>query len=203
VERENGQVGIDSPALGVYNDRLCIQHMGYGVDPEQQAPSILSRMGINVALFGKMADLVVCPGATKNPIVPTPRLMEAVLDCCRRVDRGLIAATVQETDLAAHAGDLCRLASVLEQADRGIGALLAEIAEGDVLIVCADHGNDPRLNIGLHTREETPLLVYQKARRGSALGVRDTMADIGATAAHVFGAPSTRDGSIMLNGRNT
>jgi phosphopentomutase len=59
-ERANGQIGINSPALGVYNERLCIQHLGYGVDPDRQAASIISRRGISVVLLGKMADLIVC-----------------------------------------------------------------------------------------------------------------------------------------------
>lgn len=198
-QRENGQVGVDSPSLGVYNENLRVLHLGYGVDPERQAASILSRMGIPVVLLGKMADLIICPGAIKDPLVPTPQVMAALLHSYLDTREGLIAATVQETDLAAHEGDLLRLASVLEEVDKGLGALLPEIAEGDVLIVCADHGNDPQKNVGLHTREETPLLIYRQGRPAASLGVRDTLADIGATITHLFNAPSTQDGAIIVN----
>lgn len=195
--RENGQVGVDSPSLGVYNESLRVQHLGYGVDPDRQAASILSQSGVRVVLIGKMADLIACPGAVKEPVVPTPQVMQAVLRSYREPGQALVAATVQETDLAAHEGDTSRLACVLEQVDAGLGVLLPEMTVEDVLVICADHGNDPHINIGQHTREETPLLVYRKGQPALALGVRQTLADIGATITHLFHAPSTQDGSII------
>jgi phosphopentomutase len=194
---KDGQMGIDSPALGVYNENLRVQHLGYGVDPDQQAASILAREGVPVILLGKMADLVVCSGASKDALVSTPQVMKAILHHYEGIDCGLVAATVQETDLAAHERDLFRLAAVLEEVDSGLEALLPKMARGDVLIVCADHGNDPQKNTGLHTREETPLLLYRAGQPAAYLGVRDTLADIGATITHLFGAPRTQDGSIM------
>jgi phosphopentomutase len=200
--RANGQIGVDSPSLGVYNERLSVQHLGYGVDPDRQAASILARKGIPVVLIGKMADLIICPGAIKNPLVPTPLVMEAIRRSYNDLPDAFIAATVQETDLAAHEGDFHRLANVLEQVDQGLGILLDEMAAEDVLIICADHGNDPIMNVGLHTREETPLLVYRKGHPGISLGVRNTLADIGATVAHLFHASPTQDGSIIRLRRN-
>ena len=196
-QQDNGQVGIDSPSLGVYNENLRVQHLGYGVDVDRQVASIVARTGVPVILLGKMADLVICPGATKDPIVSTPQVMQAILHHYLGIARGLVAATVQETDLAAHEKDVFRLAAVLEEVDAGLEALLPKMARGDVLIVCADHGNDPQKNTGLHTREETPLLLYQVGQPATEVGVRDTLADIGATIAHLFGAPRTQDGSIM------
>jgi phosphopentomutase len=127
--------------------------------------------------------------------------MKALLQSYLSTREGLIAATVQETDLAAHEGDPARLASVLEEVDEGLGVLLPKIAPGDVLIICADHGNDPQMNIGLHTREETPLLIYQKGQPSTDLGIRDTLADIGATITHLFHAPPTQDGSTIVHWR--
>jgi len=200
-QRGNGQIGVDSPSLGVYTQNLRVQHLGYGVDPHRQAASILSQAGIPIVLLGKMADLIVCPGAMRDSVVPTPQIMQALLQSYLSTREGLIAATVQETDLAAHEGDPARLASVLEEVDEGLGVLLPKIAPGDVLIICADHGNDPQMNIGLHTREETPLLLYQKGQPSTDLGVRDTLADIGATITHLFHAPPTQDGSTIVHWR--
>jgi phosphopentomutase len=194
---DNGQIGVDSPALGVYNEHLYVQHMGYGVDPTRQAPFILSQNGLTVVLVGKMADLIVCPAAIRNSLVPTPLLMGVILQYFRDTPELFIAATVQETDLSAHEGDVSRLASVLEQVDQGLGALLAEFSQEDVLIICADHGNDPRVNVGRHTREETPLLIYQKGQPSVSLGTRDTLADIGATITHLFHSPPTQDGAFI------
>jgi phosphopentomutase len=199
---ENGQVGVDSPTLGVYNEHLQVQHMGYGVNPARQAPFILSQNNLPVVLIGKMADLVVCPAAIRDSVVPTPEVMEAILQYFREKHELFIAATVQETDLAAHEGDIYRLGCVLEQVDQALGALLTECSQDDVLIVCADHGNDPSLNVGRHTREETPLLVYQKGQPAVDLGIRDTLADIGATITHLFHSLSTQDGVVIQFRRN-
>lgn len=206
-ERANGQIGVDSPSLGVYNEKLYVVHLGYGVDPDRQAASILSRAGVHVVLIGKMADLIICPDADRDPVVPTALVMQATIDARRQAAIAsrpiFIAATVQETDLTAHEGNFTRLAAVLEEADRGLGALVAEFTEEDVLIVCADHGNDPQLNVGRHTREETPLLIYQKGQPATSLGVRPTLADIGATITHLFNAPPTQDGSTIQYRRKT
>jgi len=199
--RANGQVGVNSPALGVYDEHLLVQHLGHGVDPERQAASILAGQGLPVTLLGKMADLIVCRGAARDSIVPTGPLLAAVLEAFRSRREGLIAATVQETDLAAHEGDARRLAAVVAEADRGLGSLLPDLTAEDLLIVCADHGNDPAVNIGLHTREETPLLVYRPGKVAGSLGVRDTLADIGATLTHLFAAPPTQDGNTLLSRR--
>jgi phosphopentomutase len=194
-QRPNGQVGIDSPAVGVYNENLLVQHLGYGVVADQQAASIIAQAGLPVTLIGKMADLISCAGARKDSLVPTASVMQAVLAAFRAEQAGLIAATVQETDLAGHAGDASRFGTLLEVVDRGLAELLMEINEADVLIICADHGNDPFVHLGQHTREQVPLLLYQKGQSAVNLGMRRTLADIGATLSHYFGLPTTQDGT--------
>lgn len=193
--RPNGQVGVDSPAVGVYNENLRVQHLGYGVDPERQAASILARAGLSVALIGKMADLIACPQASRDPAVPTPAVMQAIEEAFCGMPAGLTAATVQETDLAGHGGDTARFGAVLEAVDAGLGNLLPQLQAQDALIVCADHGNDPRVHLGQHTREQTPLLVYQPGRPAKPLGARRTLADIGASVTRYFGLPATQDGT--------
>jgi phosphopentomutase len=201
-KRGDGQIGVNSPSLGIYDQSLCVRHLGYGVDPSRQAPSIVSSMGIPVILIGKMADLIACPKAVRAPVVSTPQVMRKLIDAYKGNRHALIAATVQETDLAAHEGDLLRLASVLEQVDEGLGVLLPQVADGDSLIISADHGNDPTISVGLHTREETPLLIYRKGESGCSLGTRTTLADIGATITHLFDAQPTQDGTVMVQRRN-
>jgi len=194
-QRPDGQIGIDSPAVGVYNENLLVQHLGYGVAPHQQAASIIAQAGLPVTLIGKMADLIGCAGASKDSLVPTAAVMQAVLAAFRAAQEGLVAATVQETDLAGHAGDASRFGALLEVVDRGLAELLVEIDEADVLIICADHGNDPFIHPGQHTREQVPLLLYQKGQYAAHLGVRRTLADIGATLSHYFGLQTTQDGT--------
>lgn len=193
-QRPNGQTGVNSPALGVYDENLVIRHMGYGVDPERQVSSILATLGKRVTLLGKMADLIVCPQAARDPVVPTPGVMAAMIDGLRRDSFDFMAATVQETDLAGHEADSERFAHVLTQADEGLRQMLPLLRPDDLLMITADHGNDPTLRLGVHTRERVPVLVYRPGHAGQPVPTRSSLADIPATAAAFFGAPPPQDG---------
>ena len=69
---------------------------------------------------------------------------------------------VQETDLAGHSQSAVAYREILETADRGIGAVLKEMEAEDILVVMADHGNDPNIGHSRHTRECVPLLIYTR-----------------------------------------
>lgn len=196
--RSNGQVGVDSPAIGAYDENLLVRHMGYGVDPAHQLPQILRDSGYPVILLGKMADVIACEGALRDPLVATSRVMNAISKALMEFDTGLIAATIQETDLAGHEGDAHRMATVLEQIDHGLEGLLPLLGRNDCLIVCADHGNDPTISVGRHTREETPLLIWQPGQPARPLGVRRSLADIGATLSKFFGVRPCKNGHSIF-----
>jgi len=73
----------------------------------------------------------------------------------------------------------------LAEFDTWLGLFLREIDEDDLLIITADHGNDPTWRGTDHTREEVPLLVVHRRRKGP-LGTRKTFADVAATLAAFF-----------------
>jgi phosphopentomutase len=66
------------------------------------------------------------------------------------------------------------------------------------LIITADHGNDPGLKTGLHTREMTPLLVYSRAVPPVLLGDRASLSDVGASLVDFFSLPKTQDGNSFI-----
>jgi len=181
-----GKIGIDAPALGVYNENYMCVHMGYGIDPVKQIPTILGRHGVKVVLIGKVQDLIQCDTAIKIPAVPTYKVLNSVLAQMKSDKNTFIAATVQETDLAGHEQDPFKYAAKLKIVDKGIGKILQHLKNKDIFIVTADHGNDPTKH-KWHTREYTPLLITGKnIKKGANLGVRETLADIAATIAEVF-----------------
>lgn len=203
VEQHPGdQLGINSPALGVYNENLLVKHMGFGVDPGLQAASICARDGLPVYLDGKMADLIECDQAVREPLVETVKLLECVEGQYKSMSSGLIAATVQETDLAGHGGEIARYAGILEKVDRFLAGFLPLFTREDLLIITADHGNDPGLRTGLHTREMTPLLVYAPGCAPVPLGSRASLADVGASLVDFFGLPKTQDGKSFISELN-
>lgn len=197
-KRANGQHGVLSPPLEVYDERLVVRHLGYGVDPNQQVASILADQGYRVSLAGKMADLIVCPSAERDGVVPTDEVMDVILGGMRNDTFDFIAATVQETDLAGHQGDSERVYHVLCQVDHKLSELLPLLNEEDVLIISADHGNDPTLGLGKHTREQVPVLIYQPGKPSTNFRDRDCLADIAATISAVFDVPMPQDGEAIL-----
>lgn len=196
-----GQTGVVTPELHIYNEHYRVRHLGYGIDPAVQAPERVASTGLPVAMIGKMADVVECPSARwRDPVVDTDAVLEQVLaQLAEMPDGGYIAATVQETDLMGHEQDPARYAAVLARADRGIGRIMEQLRHGDLLIILADHGNDPLIGHSLHTREQVPLLVTGPGVRSVPLGVRPTLADVAATVCDHLGAPAPEFGTSFLD----
>ncbi|HHW02536.1 MAG TPA: phosphopentomutase [Thermoanaerobacterales bacterium] len=200
VEFKDGSItGIDCPKSGVYRSGYMVRHLGYGVNPEVQVPTLLHRQGYPVSLIGKMADVIECDGAEYLPMVETEGVMELILEKMISQKTGLIAANVQETDLAGHAMDASRYAERLMTADLYLKSILEQMKEQDLLIITGDHGNDPTIGHSHHTREKALLLVYGKKLKAVNLGERDTLSDIGATISDYFGIQKPEHGSSFLN----
>ncbi|MFD1394586.1 phosphopentomutase [Kroppenstedtia eburnea] len=193
--REDGLIGLNSPKSGVYRKNYQARHLGYGVDPEKQIPTLLVRAGWPVHLIGKMQDVITCEGAETFPGVDTDQVMRNVRNRFSQLERGLIAATVQETDLAGHAEDVNRYARKIMQVDRHLGPLLDQMGENDLLLISADHGNDPTAGHSQHTREKTFILSYNQKRPAAFLGHRSTLSDIAATLSQFFRVPPPENGT--------
>jgi len=186
VTNKADQNGVSATALGLFNEHYVVRHLGYGVNPEGQVPTILRNEGFSVSLIGKTADLVECEGAFKDPTAETVKVLDLIKS--RLKESSFVAGTVQETDLSGHEKAVERYARTLAAVDRELGEITDLLGPDDVLFVTADHGNDPTLpNTRRHTREYTPLLVRGEELKTVSLGVRDTLADIGATIADIFG----------------
>ena len=98
-----------------------------------------------------------------------------------------------------HRNDVAGYAANLERFDRRLAALLPRLGPRDLLVVTADHGNDPTTPSTDHSREHVPLLVTGAAvRAGVDLGTRRTFADLGQTIADVFGVAPLEHGTSFL-----
>lgn len=124
--------------------------------------------------------------------------MENILHEMDHVKSGLIAATVQETDLAGHAQDPDRYADRIELVDTYLTEVFHRMTKNDLLIMSADHGNDPTIGHSQHTREKTYLLAFHKGWNPINIGERDTLSDIGATAAAYLELHPTENGESFL-----
>lgn len=113
---------------------------------------------------------------------------------------GLIFTNLVDFDSKyGHRRDPKGYAQCLEEFDRRLPEILAALKDEDVLILCADHGNDPVHTGWDHTREYIPVLVYGKGiKAGVNLGTRSTFADIGATIAEMLAIPAAEIGQSFL-----
>ena len=108
-------------------------------------------------------------------------------------ERGLIFANLVDFDTQfGHRNDVAGYAANLERFDARLAELLPRLREDDLLVVTADHGNDPTTPSTDHSREYVPLLVAgARVRAGVDLGTRQTFADLGQTLAEIFGVGPT------------
>jgi phosphopentomutase len=198
VDRGEGQIGVDTPGLGVYTEDYQVRHLGLEFPVERQLPTRVIEAGGDVVLLGKAADVVRCTGAVRENLVPTAEVLDATVRHLGAMEHGLIVANVQETDLAGHEQDRDRYRQVLRLVDSKLPQVLEQLGPDDVLFVTADHGNDPTSGSSRHTREHVPLLAYGAAFRPVDLGIRSTLADIAATVADLQQLEGLESGESFL-----
>ena len=117
------------------------------------------------------------------------------------LDRGLIFANLGDFDTVyGHRNDVEGYAANLERFDSRLPALLDRLRPDDLLVITADHGNDPTTPSTDHSREYVPLLVTGHSVRPNAdLGTRETFADLGQTLAELFGVEPLAHGTSVLS----
>ena len=113
--------------------------------------------------------------------------------------RGLIFSNLVDFDmLYGHRRDTEGFAKAFEHFDSRLPEIEKAMPENELMMITADHGNDPTFPGSDHTREYAPLLVYGKrARPGVNLGTRESLADIGQTIAENFGLKLTAGKSFL------
>lgn len=168
------------------------------------APTLLdhvSQSGLPVVGIGKIEDLFAGRGVTRAVHTASDAAgMDAIAEAMCTTDRGLIFANLVDFDAQfGHRNDTAGYAANLERFDERLAALLPALAPQDVLVVTADHGNDPTTPSTDHSREHVPLLVAgARVRPGVDLGTRSTYADLGQTIAELFGVGPLANGTSFL-----
>ena len=192
-------VGISAPESGVYKKNYHVVHLGYGINPKVQLASILIRNGIDVALIGKASDIVRGDTNRRFPGVDSNYLFDRFIDQAKEISNGLIFMNIQETDLAGHSEDTDHYANILEIVNRRLPEAEQYFTGDDILIVMADHGDDPTIGHAQHTREKVPLLIYKENVHYKYVGERESLSDVGATGAEFFGVEMPQNGTSFLN----
>jgi phosphopentomutase len=162
----------------------------------------LKASGVPVFGIGKIVDLFAGHGVTGSVHTASDdEGMDEVERALEHTPRGLIFANLVDFDaLYGHRNDVEGYAANLERFDARLSELLPRLQDGDLLVLTADHGNDPCTSSTDHSREYVPLLAYgARVRPGADLGTRETFADLGQTIADVFGVRPTAHGTSFLD----
>lgn len=162
----------------------------YAVSPfGKTALDILKDAGYDVISVGKIADIFNNQGITeKYHSDSSVQGMEQTIEIAKRDFHGLTFVNLVDFDaLWGHRRNPEGYGRELEKFDEKLTQLLPLIREDDLLMITADHGNDPTYTGTDHTREQTPLLIYSPGFKGGELPVQDTFAVSGATILDNFG----------------
>jgi phosphopentomutase len=171
----------------------------FAMEPFQ--PTLLDRMsaaGREVVGIGKIEDLFAGRGIARAIHTKSDdEGMDAIETELRRAHPGgLIAANLVDFDTQyGHRNDVPGYAANLERFDARLERLLPMLSPGDLLVVTADHGNDPTTPSTDHSREHVPVLLFGgMIRPGADVGTRATFADLGQTLTDALGVPALEHG---------
>ncbi|HEY2961461.1 MAG TPA: phosphopentomutase [Pyrinomonadaceae bacterium] len=168
--------------------------------PRENLLPALADADLDVVCIGKIASIYDSLGVTKD--LTAKNNEQSITQTIRALEepaRGLIFSNLVDFDmLYGHRRDTEGYAKALEHFDARLPEIEAAMREDDLMMITADHGNDPTFPGSDHTREYAPLLVFGKtARPGINLGTRFSLSDIGQTIAQNFGLTLTAGESFL------
>jgi phosphopentomutase len=163
----------------------------YSMKPPRTILDAINESGRPVIGVGKISDIFAGQGVTESyPTASNAEGMTRIADLWREGCDGFIFANLVDFDmLYGHRRNVGGYGCALEAFDLWLGRFIPQISPEDLVIITADHGNDPTFRGTDHTREEVPLLVPHHGESRD-LGTRETFADIAATLAEYFVLPN-------------
>jgi phosphopentomutase len=195
-EHRVGRV-IARPFIGVTGNYIRTPYRrDYAVEPPAETVlDVLHANGVSTIGIGKIDDLFSGRGLQeKIHIKSNAEGIEEIIKVGKIMQSGFLMANLVDFDmLYGHRQDAKGYAKALEEFDAELPEIQKCIGDNDVLILTADHGNDPTDQSTDHTREYVPLLCYTKnGKKNVNLGVRSSFADVGKTVAEFFNVANTQ-----------
>jgi len=164
--------------------------------------TLLDRLGAaQIPRFGigKVDDLFAGRGIKSLHPATNDESFRAITSALAAVPRGLLFVNVPEFDQSwGHRNDVAGFHGGLRALDEALPSMLEQVREQDLIIITADHGNDPTTPSTDHSRECVPVLVVGPRVRPAGIGIRTTFADVGQTIAAFFGVPPLAAGTSFL-----
>jgi phosphopentomutase len=166
-------------------------------------PTLLDNLeaaGVPRVGVGKVDDLFAGQGIQSRHTATNAQAYAMIREALQAMERGFLFANVIEFDQTwGHRNDVPGFIGGLRELDAELPSLLASVRPDDLIILTADHGNDPTTPSTDHSREVVPLLVHGPKVRPVSLGRRQTFADMGQTVAEFLGAAPLSAGRSFLH----
>ena len=173
----------------------------YALSPAHETTlDALKEAGFDVISIGKINDIFNTCGITEaHKTVSNHHGMEILNEVAKKDFKGLCFLNLVDFDaLYGHRRDAIGYKNCLEEFDKDLGEFLKLMTEDDLLIITADHGNDPTWKGTDHTREYVPVIIYNEKLHGGDLGIKETFAVVGQTIAEIFDVKRQRIGESLL-----
>ena len=167
-------------------------------------PTLLDRVkakGYQVFAIGKISDIYAGHGVThKIKATGNMALFDRTLEAMEMAADGAFIMTnfVDFDQEYGHRRDVPGYAQALEAFDARLPELIAALRPDDLVVLTADHGNDPTWRGSDHTREQTPIMAFSPALTPGTIGIRPTFADIGESVARWLGLSPGKHGRSFL-----
>jgi phosphopentomutase len=174
----------------------------FAIPPPQE--TLLDRVkdqGNQVFAIGKISDIYAGHGVThKLKATGNMALFDRTLEAMEMAAPGALIMTnfVDFDQDFGHRRDIAGYAAALMAFDARLPEIIAKMAPDDLLVLTADHGNDPSWSGTDHTREQVPILLFSPALSGGSIGIRPTFADIGESIARWLGLAPGPHGTSFL-----
>lgn len=184
------------------NYKRTSRRKDYAILPPETVLDVLNESGKGVYAIGKINDIFAEKGITRYKKTATN--LEGIIDTIEAIknpNESFIFTNLVDFDmLFGHRRDVEGYAKCLEEFDSYIPEILENLGEEDLLIITADHGNDPTHHGNDHTREYIPILnVGHNIKKGVNFGVRNSFADIAATMAEYLEVEYKTQGESYLS----
>lgn len=196
-------MGISSGKMKIHNGKQSVVHMGFqDTNTENLIDRFLEKKK-PVYLLGKTADLFGSKIQGKKNcesvnIVYTKKLISIMKKKMESLVHGLLFVNIQEIDLSGHNEDIESAQNTLHIIDSYIPNLVSRLRKKDLLIISADHGNDPLIGHDMHTREHVPIIVVSKLIKPGLIGTRSSLSDIASTICEGVGLKPIKTGESFL-----
>lgn len=168
--------------MTIYNDRYQVRHLSSPV-PERNSISALRESGRSVAILGKAADVIPVESEIRSRSTGLKDTIGRFREIWHGRQSDVLFCSVQQVDLSGHASSLAGGVSALREVDSLLAEIISSMVNGDRLMLTADHGNDPCMNQGRHTREHLPFVLVDGSDGDGAwtdLGRMPTLGAVGA-----------------------